>query len=54
LLGEIDRYGEALGHARGLVATGDGEGLVALFRRASSARRAWELRRTLPIVEDKG
>jgi len=54
LLGEIDRYGEALGHARGLVATGDGEGLVALFRRASSARRAWELQRTLPIVEDKG
>jgi prephenate dehydrogenase len=54
LLGEIDRYGEALGHARGLVATGDGEGLVALFRRASSARRAWQLRRTLPIVEDKG
>jgi prephenate dehydrogenase len=54
LLGEIDRYGEALEHARGLVAAGDGEGLVALFRRASSARRAWELRRTLPIVEDKG
>jgi prephenate dehydrogenase len=52
LLGEIDRYGEALEHARALVAAGDGEGLVALFRQASSARRAWELRRTLPVVED--
>ena len=54
LLGEIDRYGAALERARGLVAAGDGEGLVALFRQASSARRAWELRRTLPLVEDKG
>ena len=54
LLVEIDRYGDALDRARALVAAGDGEGLAALFHQASSARRAWELRRTLPIVEDKG
>jgi prephenate dehydrogenase len=54
LLVEIDRYGDALAEARSLVATGDGEGLAALFQLASTARRAWESRRTLPIVEDKG
>jgi prephenate dehydrogenase len=54
LLAEIDRYGDALGRARTLIAAGDGEGLDALFRRASGARRAWESRRTQPVVEDKG
>ena len=54
LLAEMDRYGDALGRARALVAAGDGEGLAALFHRASVARRAWELRRTQPVVEDKG
>jgi prephenate dehydrogenase len=54
LLAEIDRYGDALGRARALVATGDGPGLAALFHRASVARRAWESRRVQPVVEDKG
>jgi prephenate dehydrogenase len=54
LLAEIDRYGDALGRARALVATGDGPGLAALFHRASVARRAWESRRVQRVVEDKG
>jgi len=54
LLIEIDRYGDAIDRARALVAAGDGDGLAALFHRASTARRAWELRRTLPTAEDKG
>jgi prephenate dehydrogenase len=54
LLAEMDRYGDSLARARALVAAGDGEGLAALFQLASNARRAWEIRRTLPIVEDKG
>ena len=54
LLGEMDRYGDALARARVLINAGDGEGLAALFRLASEARRAWEIRRTRPVVEDKG
>ena len=54
LLAEIDRYGDALDRARALVAAADGAGLAALFREASVARRAWETRRTQPVVEDKG
>jgi prephenate dehydrogenase len=54
LLAEIDRYGDALDRARALVAASDGAGLAALFREASVARRAWESRRTQPVVEDKG
>ncbi len=54
LLAEIDRYGDALGRARALVATGDGQGLAALFSQASVARRGWESRRVQPVVEDNG
>jgi prephenate dehydrogenase len=54
LLAEIDRYGDALDRARALVAVGDREGLAALFREASVARRAWALRSTQPVAEDKG
>ncbi|MEO8754648.1 MAG: prephenate dehydrogenase/arogenate dehydrogenase family protein [Casimicrobiaceae bacterium] len=54
LLGEIDRYGDELARARALVAASDGEGLAALFRRASVARREWDARRVRPVVEDKG
>jgi prephenate dehydrogenase len=54
LLAEIDRYGDALRHARTLVAAGDGDGLAALFGEASIARRAWEARRAQPVAADKG
>lgn len=54
LLAEIDRYGYALERARKLVAAGDGAGLAALFSEASIARRAWAVRSTQPVVEDKG
>ena len=54
LLAEIDRYRDALDRARALVAAGDRAGLATLFREASIARRAWEARRTQPVVEDKG
>jgi prephenate dehydrogenase len=53
LLAEIDGYGEALRAARALIAAGDGEALAAMFAEASIARRAWEIRRTRPVVEDK-
>ena len=52
LLAEIDRYGDELVRARALVAASDGEGLAALFRRASVARREWDARRVRPVVED--
>ena len=54
LLVEIDRYGDALAGTRALVAAGDGEGLAALFRQASTARREWEAKRARPVAEDKG
>ena len=54
LLAEIDRYGDELVRARALVAASDGEGLAALFRRASAARREWDARRVQPVVTDKG
>ena len=54
LLAEMDRYGEALKNARALIAAGDVQALAALFERASVARRAWEAKRTQPVVEDKG
>jgi prephenate dehydrogenase len=54
LLAEIDRYGDELARARALVAASDGEGLAALFRRASVARREWDALRVRPVVEDKG
>jgi len=54
LLAEIDRYGDALAGARALVAAGDGDGLATLFRLASTARRAWDVKRVQPVVEDKG
>ena len=54
LLAEIDRYGDTLDHARSLIAAGDGVGLATLFREASTARRAWALRNTQPVAEDKG
>jgi prephenate dehydrogenase len=54
LLAEIDRYGDSLRDARGLIAAGDGPALAALFERASIARRAWEAKRARPVVADKG
>lgn len=54
LLAEIDRYAVELARARALVAAGDGAGLESMFARASTARRAWEARRTKPAVEDRG
>jgi prephenate dehydrogenase len=53
LLTEIDCYGDALRAAREMIAESDGEALAALFNEASTARRAWEARRTQPVVEDK-
>ena len=53
LLAEMDRYAEQLAQARALLSEADGDALVALFRRASEARRAWELRRALPAQETK-
>lgn len=41
LLSEIDRFDAELARLRGLVATGDGAGLGALFARARDARDAW-------------
>jgi prephenate dehydrogenase len=54
LLAEIDRYGSALQDARAIIAAGDGAALSALFESASTARRAWEAKRSQPVVEDKG
>jgi prephenate dehydrogenase len=54
LLVEIDRYGDALAGTRALVAAGDGDGLAALFRQASTARRDWEAKRVRPVAEDNG
>jgi prephenate dehydrogenase len=53
LLAEIDRYGDALQAARALIAAGEAKALAALFAEASTARRAWEARRTQPVVTDK-
>jgi shikimate kinase len=50
----MDRYGDALRDARALIAAGNGPALAALFARASTARRAWEAKRTQPVAEDKG
>lgn len=52
LLGELDRYGAALAHARDLLAAGDGDALTALFAQASTARRDWELQRQQPVARD--
>jgi len=54
LLAEIDGYGDALRAVRAMIAEGDGEALAALFGEASTARRAWEAKRTQPVAEDKG
>ncbi len=54
LLAEIDLYADALAAARAMIAEGDAEAIDALFTEASTARRAWEARRTQPVVEDKG
>ncbi|MFO1398885.1 MAG: prephenate dehydrogenase/arogenate dehydrogenase family protein [Burkholderiales bacterium] len=54
LLAEIDLYADALAAARAMIAEGDGEAINVLFTEASTARRAWEARRTQPVVEDKG
>jgi len=54
LLAEIDLYADALAAARAMIAEGDGDAITALFTEASVARRAWEARRTRPVVEDKG
>ncbi|MCC6197692.1 MAG: prephenate dehydrogenase/arogenate dehydrogenase family protein [Burkholderiales bacterium] len=53
LLAEIDGYGEALKATRALIAAGEARALGALFAQASTARRAWEARRTQPVVQDK-
>jgi prephenate dehydrogenase len=53
LLAEIDCYGDALKAARALIAAGDAQALTALFAEASTARRAWEARRTQTVVTDK-
>jgi prephenate dehydrogenase len=54
LLTEIDDYADALAAARAMIAEGDGDAIAVLFAEASTARRAWEARRTRPVVEDKG
>jgi prephenate dehydrogenase len=54
LLAEIDLYADALAAARAMIAEGDGDAIGTLFAEASTARRAWEARRTQPVVEDKG
>lgn len=53
LLAEIDAYARALGAARALVAAGDGDGLAALFERASAARRTWGARFATPADDSR-
>ena len=54
LLAEMDLYADALAAARAMIAEGDADAVNALFTEASTARRAWEARRTQPAAEDKG
>jgi prephenate dehydrogenase len=45
LLRELDAYAEELRTIRNLLEAGDGQGLQALFERASQARTAWALKK---------
>jgi len=53
LLAEIDGYADALKAARALIAAGDAKAMAELFAEASTARRAWDARRTQTVVTDK-